>query len=70
MSNYSFGEILMGATTIIAFVALMTVIGEQDYQDALAEERATCLMVAQGHWPAETAEGYDCPQRIAGASYE
>lgn len=70
MNNYSFGEILMGATTIIAFVALMTVIGEQDYQDALAEERTTCLMVAQGHWPAETAEGYDCPERVAGANYE
>lgn len=65
MSNYRFGEILMGATTIIAFVALMTVIGEQDYQDALREERNACLMVAQGYWPAETAEGYDCPERVA-----
>jgi hypothetical protein len=70
MSNYSFGEILMGATTIIAFVALMTVLGEQDYQDALREERNTCLMVAQGHWPVETAEGYRCPEQVAGANHE
>ena len=45
MSNYSFGEILMGATTIIAFVALMTVIGEQDYQDALAGRDSRGLSV-------------------------
>lgn len=60
----------IAALILIVFIAVLAWSGERDYRDALREERNTCLMVAQGHWPAETAEGYDCPKRIAGASYE
>ena len=56
----------IGALILAAFIVVLAWTGEQDYQDALREERNTCLMVAQGHWPAETAEGYDCPERVAG----
>ena len=69
-SEMTYMEALLGVLVIGLFVALMTVIGEQDYQDAQREERNTCLMVAQGHWPAETAEGYRCPERVAGANHE
>lgn len=57
----------IGALILAAFIAVLAWAGEQDYQEALREERTACLMVAQGHWPAETAEGYRCPERVAGA---
>lgn len=63
-------ETAIGALILAAFIVVLAWTGEQDYQDALREERNTCLMVANGHWPAETAEGYRCPERVAGANHE
>lgn len=60
-------DTVIGALILAAFIGVLAWTGEQDYQDALREERNACLMVAQGHWPAETAEGYRCPERVAGA---
>ena len=60
-------ETTIGALILAALIVVLAWTGEQDYQDALREERTACLMVAQGHWPAETAEGYRCPERVAGA---
>ena len=51
-------------------LAAFCVTGQMDYADAVGQEKRACRMVAQGHWPAETAEGYRCPERVAGASYE
>lgn len=58
-------DILAGIVAAAGLILLLGQIGNDDYRTALAEERQACAMVAQGHWPAETAEGYDCPQRIA-----
>ena len=63
----AYGNIILGAAALGAFIALLAMLGEQDYKTAIMEERTACLMVAQGHWPAETAEGYRCPERVAGA---
>jgi len=65
MSNF-----LAATVAAAGLILLLGQIGNEDYRTALAEEREACAMVAAGHWPVETAEGYDCPQRIAGASYE
>ena len=46
------------------------VTGQMDYADAVAQEKRACRMVAEGKWPAAQIEGYDCPERVAGASYE
>lgn len=66
----TYGNIILGSLALGAFIALLAVIGEEDYKTAIQEERMACMMVEAGHWPAETAEGYDCPEQIAGASYE
>lgn len=61
----TYGNIILGAAALGAFIALLAMLGEQDYKTAIQEERTTCLMVAQGHWPPETTEGYDCPERVS-----
>lgn len=63
-------DLLAAIVAAAGLILLLGQIGNDDYRTALAEERQACAMVAQGHWPAETAEGYDCPERVAGASYE
>lgn len=66
----NYGNIILGSLALGAFIALLAVIGEEDYKTAIQEERMACMMVQEEHWPEEVAEGYDCPERIAGASYE
>lgn len=60
----------MGALFAVAVIALIvaafSITGEMSYRDALAEERTACLMVARGYWPAAQAEGFNCPERVAG----
>jgi len=60
MSNF-----LAATVAAAGLILLLGQIGSEDYRTALAEEREACAMVAAGRWPAETAEGYDCPKRVA-----
>lgn len=61
----TYGNIILGSLALGAFIALLAVIGEEDYKTAIQEERMACMMVQEGLWPEEVAEGYDCPKRIA-----
>jgi hypothetical protein len=65
MSNF-----LAATVAAAGLILLLGQIGNEDYRTALAEEREACAMVAAGHWPAETAEGYRCPEQVAGANHE
>lgn len=58
-------QTLLGALVIGLFIVLLAMLGEQDYKTAIMEERTACLMVGAGHWPPETTEGYDCPERVS-----
>ena len=44
---------------LAAILAIFGLVGEQDYQDAVAEEQHYCEMVKAGYWPAYR-EGVEC----------
>jgi hypothetical protein len=67
-----YGNIVLGSAVAMALVAIWSMAGEMDYQDALISEQHTCAMVRDGIWPAEQAENYNCaePVRVAGVEHE
>lgn len=54
-------QIIFSGSVVFLILALLCIVGEMDYQDAKLEERATCKMVRDGHWPAYRARNLDCP---------
>jgi len=67
-----YGNIVLGSAVAMALVAIWSMAGEMDYQDALISEQHTCAMVRDGLWPAEQAENYNCAGtvRVAGVEHE
>jgi len=67
-----YGNIVLGSAVAMALVAIWSMAGEMDYQDAKLEEQHTCAMVRDGIWPAEQAENYNCaePVQVAGVEHE
>jgi hypothetical protein len=67
-----YGNIVLGSAVAMALVAIWSMAGEMDYQDALISEQHTCAMVRDGIWPAEQAENYNCAGtvRVAGVEHE
>lgn len=53
---------------ILTVVLMLAVVGEQDYQDALASEQHACQMVAEGLWPPHYAKDFNCPEVAATGS--
>lgn len=47
---------------LAAILAIFGWVGEQDYQDAVAEERHYCEMVKAGYWPAYR-DNTNCKER-------
>lgn len=64
----TYGNIILGSLALGAFIALLAVIGEEDYKAAIQEERMACEMVEAGIWPEWQARNLDCKteQNVAG----
>lgn len=65
-----YGNIVLGSAVAMALVAIWSMAGEMDYQDALISEQHTCAMVRDGIWPAEQAENYNCAEPVQVAIHE
>lgn len=44
---------------LVAIMVIFGLVGNQDYEDAVADEQHYCAMVKAGYWPAYR-EGVEC----------
>jgi|14_taG_2_1085336.scaffolds.fasta_scaffold20294_2 hypothetical protein len=60
MKAYSAKAWLAKAVVILTFLIMMGVVGNGDYEDALAEEAHYTSMVCAGYWPDYKDLGISC----------